>query len=80
MLLSRQYRLADSTALEPLINRWVAWPHLMPPVASSLHLRNYQIKLLEAYLQDPKIHAEACRNPKLRSGPFMDIRPHGRER
>lgn len=75
MLPSRQYRLADSTALEPLINRWVAWPHLMPPVASSLHLRNYQIKLLEAYLQDPKIHAEACRNPKLRSGPFMDIRP-----
>ena len=75
MLENGQYRLADSTAIEPLVNRWVAWPHLMPPVAGSLHLRNYQIKLLEAYLKDPAIHAEACLSPKLRSGPFMDIKP-----
>ena len=41
------YRLKDSTAIEPLVNRWAAWTNVVAPVASSLHLKNYQIKLLE---------------------------------
>lgn len=60
---------------EPLVNRWEAWAHLIPPVPASLHLREYQIKLLKSYLADPKIHANVCANPKLRSGPFVDVPP-----
>jgi L-ascorbate metabolism protein UlaG (beta-lactamase superfamily) len=67
------YRLADSTVAEPLVNQWVAWAHTLPPVVSSLHLKNYQIKLLESYLSDPRAHATACQNPKLRSGSFVDV-------
>lgn len=67
------YRLASSTAVEPLVNKWVAWAHIVPPVPSSLHLQHYQIKLLESYLKDPKVHVQACQTPKLRSGPFVDI-------
>src|SRR5262249_23831457 len=67
------YRLADSTVAEPLVNRWVAWANTVPPVVSSLHLKNYQIRLLESYLSDPRSHAAACRSPELRSGPFVDI-------
>jgi L-ascorbate metabolism protein UlaG (beta-lactamase superfamily) len=67
--------LADSTAIEPLVNRWAAWTNVVAPVASSLHLKNYQVKLLEAFLKDPRVHMEACQNPKLRSGPFVDISP-----
>ncbi|HJP94903.1 MAG TPA: MBL fold metallo-hydrolase [Pyrinomonadaceae bacterium] len=69
------YRLHDSTVAEPLVNRWEAWAHLIPPVPSSLHLREYQIKLLQSYLADPQVHADACANPKLRSGPFVDVAP-----
>lgn len=69
------YRLADSTAIEPLVNRWVAWTNVIAPVASSLHLKNYQLELLDSFLKDPRLHAEACQNPKLRSGPFVDISP-----
>ena len=69
------YRLADSTTIEPLVDRWAAWANVIHPVASSLHLKNYQIKLLESFLKDPGVHAEACQNPKLRSGPFVDISP-----
>lgn len=71
-----KYRLHDSTVAEPLVNRWETWAHLFPPVPSSLHLRDYQIKLLTSYLADPQVHADACANPKLRSGPFVDIPPH----
>jgi len=69
------YRLHDSTVAEPLVNRWEAWAHLIPPVPSSLHLREYQIKLLRSYLADPQTHADVCANPKLRSGPFVDVPP-----
>jgi hypothetical protein len=67
------YRLHDSSVADPLVNRWEAWAHLIPPVPSSLHLREYQIKLLKSYLADPQGHADLCANPKLRSGPFVDI-------
>lgn len=69
------YRLHHSTVVEPLVNRWEAWAQLIPPVPSSLHLREYQIKLLNSYLADPHGHAEMCAKPKLRSGPFVDIVP-----
>lgn len=70
-----EYRLHEATVAEPLVNRWEAWAHLIPPVPASLHLREYQIKLLKSYLADPKIHANVCANPKLRSGPFVDVPP-----
>jgi L-ascorbate metabolism protein UlaG (beta-lactamase superfamily) len=67
------YRLSGPAAAEPLVNRWVAWSQALAPVASSLHLRHYQLNLLRSYLQNPRAHEEACRNPRLRSGRFVDI-------
>jgi L-ascorbate metabolism protein UlaG (beta-lactamase superfamily) len=67
------YRLADHTAVELLIDKWVAWPHTFSPVPYGLHLLNYQKKVLASYLQNPGIHVKSCRNPKLLGGPFVDI-------
>jgi len=67
------YRLNASTAIEPLVNKWVAWSNVLAPVVSSLHLRNYQSNLLRSYLDSPQSHAEACRNPRLRSGRVVDV-------
>lgn len=67
------YRLADQTAVEPLVNKWVAWPHVFSPVPYSLHLANYQRGVLASYLQNPEIHVKSSRNPKLLGGPFADI-------
>lgn len=69
------YRLADHAAVEPLVNQWVAWPHVFSPVPHSLHLANYQTKTLASYLQNPEIHVKSSRNPKLLGGPFVDISP-----
>ena len=68
-----KYRLADSTAVEPLINNWVAWSDLISPVSYSLHMLNYQMKTLSSYLADPQIHIKACQNLKFLGGPFVDI-------
>lgn len=67
------YRLADSTVAEPLVNKWVAWAHLISPATYGLHARHYQLGVLRSYLEDPRAHARACENPKLRSGRFVDI-------
>jgi len=70
-----RYRLADSTAVEPLINSWAAWADLLSPAPYSLHLLHYQCKLLASFLADPEVHARACRNPKLLGGRFVDLAP-----
>ncbi len=67
------YRLGNSTAVEPLVNKWAAWSHVVSPVPYSLHLLHYQLKLMQSYLDDPSLHVDACRNPKLRSGRFVNV-------
>jgi len=67
------YRLADSTAVEALVDNWVAWPHTFSPVPYSLHMLNYQKKNLSSYLQNPGIHVKSSANPKLLGGPFVNI-------
>lgn len=67
------YRLADATAMEPLINRFWAWSDLVSPVPYSLHMTYYQLKTLESYLRKPEIHLKAARNPKLAGGAFVDV-------
>jgi len=70
------YRLADTTVVEPLMNRWAVWSDLMSPVPASLHLVHYQLKLLESYLADPEIHIKASQNPKFYGGRFVDVAAH----
>lgn len=70
------YRLADHTAAEALVDGWVAWPHVFSPVPYCLHMANYQVKTLASYLQNPEIHVESSRNPKLLGGPFVDVPAH----
>jgi L-ascorbate metabolism protein UlaG (beta-lactamase superfamily) len=67
------YRLKSSTAIEPLVNKWMAWSHVLAPVVSSLHLRNYQTDLLRSFIDNPQLHVDACKIPRLRSGHVMDI-------
>ncbi|WP_400771374.1 MBL fold metallo-hydrolase [Methylosinus sporium] len=68
-----RYALAESVCVEPLVGRWLAWPHVMSPVTQSLHLLNYQITTLDSYLANPGIHETSCRNPKLLGGAFVDV-------
>jgi L-ascorbate metabolism protein UlaG (beta-lactamase superfamily) len=75
MSTERKYRLADSTVVEPLVQQWSAWPQLLSPIPASLHLSNYQLPALEAYLREPLEHVRASRDPEMIGGPFVDIAP-----
>lgn len=68
-----RYHLADHTVVEPLIDKWIAWPHNFSPVLYGLHLLNYQREILVSYLKNPGFHVKSSRNPKLLGGPFVDV-------
>jgi L-ascorbate metabolism protein UlaG (beta-lactamase superfamily) len=68
-----RYRLAQSTLIEPLVNCWSAWSYLIAPAPASLHLLQYQLPLLQSYLDDPASHVSACQDLSLAGGAFVNI-------
>ncbi|MCE3228023.1 MAG: polyketide synthase [Bacteroidetes bacterium] len=58
--------------MEPLLDRWYAWPHLISPATSAMNVTGRHVKIMNSYLQSPQIHAAAVKNPKMKGGPFMD--------
>jgi L-ascorbate metabolism protein UlaG (beta-lactamase superfamily) len=66
------YRLAKTTAVEPLINSWAVWSDTIAPAPYSLHVQNYQIKTLGSFLSNPEVHVKACQSTKFTGGPFVN--------
>lgn len=65
--------LKPNVVLEPLFDRWYAWPHLISPATSAMNVVNRHMKILSSYIQNPHIHAAAAKNPKMKGGPFVDF-------
>jgi L-ascorbate metabolism protein UlaG (beta-lactamase superfamily) len=59
-------------AIEPLVNNWYAWAHLIFPVTAALNIKERHLKIMNSYVQNPQIHAAAVKNPKMLGGPFID--------
>src|SRR5437762_11674666 len=66
--------LKPNVVIEPLFDRWYAWPHLISPATSTMNVTGRHIKIMNSYLQSPQIHEAAIQNPKLLGGPFMDYK------
>ena len=67
------YCLSPNVVIEPLVDRWHAWAHLISPATSALNTKYRHLPLLESFIADPKVHAVACMTPSLRGGPFVDL-------
>jgi L-ascorbate metabolism protein UlaG (beta-lactamase superfamily) len=65
--------LRPDVIIEPLVDRFYAWLHTVAPVQATMNLAFVQIPLLESYLQSPQVHINACNNPQLRGGFFVNI-------
>lgn len=67
----KQY-LKPNIVLEPLIDQWYAWTHLVFPPTAGLNFKHRHLKIMNSYVQAPQIHAAAAKNPKMLGGPFMN--------
>lgn len=69
-----QYYLKPNVVIEPLIQRWYAWAHLISPPTAAMNVVGRHLKIMNSYIQSPQIHAAAVLNPKMLGGPFMDYK------
>jgi L-ascorbate metabolism protein UlaG (beta-lactamase superfamily) len=65
--------LRPNIAVEPLIDQWYAWPHLIAPATAARNLTHRHLRIMESYLENPEAHAAASRAPGLAGGPFMNF-------
>jgi L-ascorbate metabolism protein UlaG (beta-lactamase superfamily) len=66
------YYLRPNVQLEPLVNQWYAWPHLIAPATAALNMANSHLKIMKSYTMAPEVHAAAVKNPAMAGGPFID--------
>ncbi|MEO0769237.1 MAG: oxidoreductase, partial [Cyanobacteria bacterium J06649_4] len=64
--------LKPNAIAEPLINQWYAWSYLIPPATAAMYMANSQIKIMESFVEDPKVHQMALQNPAMIGGPFIN--------
>jgi len=65
--------LRPDVIVEPLVDGFYAWLHTVAPVQAAMNLAFVQVPLLESYLQSPQVHINACNNPALRGGFFVNV-------
>ena len=70
---NKQVYLKPNVVLEPLVDKWYAWSHLISPATAAMNIVHRHLTIIDSYLSAPSIHAEAVLNPKMRGGPFMDF-------
>jgi L-ascorbate metabolism protein UlaG (beta-lactamase superfamily) len=69
---AEQFCLRQNVQVEPLVDQWYAWPHLIPPATTARNITQRHFKIMDSYINSPQIHANAVRNPKMLGGPFID--------
>ncbi len=67
------YCLKPTIKVEPLVWQWYAWPYLIPPLPAACNIVVRHLKIMQSYVQNPQIHAQAIKDPKLLGGPFIDL-------
>lgn len=71
--MTQLFALKPGVTVEPLICAWPATPQNFAPVTTALTVGHYQVPNLRQYLKSPAANVEACRNPMLRAGRFVNI-------
>lgn len=59
--------------IEPLVDKWYAWPHLLAPVQQALHLYYRYLPAVKSFISAPQLHLAALEDPQMYGGPFLDL-------
>ena len=72
----QKYYLKPNLVIEPLIEKWYAWSHLISPATAAMNIVGRHLKIMDSYIMAPDLHEAAVQNPKMLGGPFMDYKTH----
>jgi L-ascorbate metabolism protein UlaG (beta-lactamase superfamily) len=73
--MEQQVYLKPNVVIEPLVDGWYAWSHLISPATAAMNITERHLKIIQSFINAPHIHEMAVKNPKMLGGPFMDIDP-----
>ena len=74
---SQELYLRPNVVIEPLVDRWYAWSHLISPATAAMNITHRHLKIMESFVNAVQVHVAAVANPKMLGGPFID---HGSDR
>lgn len=63
--------LREEVYFEPLINKWYAWPYLVPPITRAMNMAGRQIRLMKSFVQEHQLHILANKDKQLAGGDFV---------
>lgn len=66
--------LKPNVVVEPLVDHWYAWSHLIPPATAAMNIVGRHLKIMESYVKAPQVHSAAVKNPAMLGGPFIDFK------
>jgi len=66
-----KWYLRPEVKVEPLMNGWPVWPHLLPPLQYAMNLANRQLPNLKSFVASPWVHIAASEDPSMLGGPFV---------
>lgn len=65
--------LASDAKIEPLVDRWYAWPHLLAPAPQAMNLAFRYLSIARSFIEDPDLHFAAASDPSMLGGPFVEL-------
>jgi L-ascorbate metabolism protein UlaG (beta-lactamase superfamily) len=65
--------LKPNVVIEPLVDGWYAWAHLIPPATAARNITERHLRIMNSYIDSPETHQSAVKNPALLGGPFVDL-------
>ena len=68
----KTWYLKPNLVIEPLVDRWYAWAHILSPATAAMNVVGRHLKIMNSYIKSPLTHAAAVKNPKMLGGPFID--------
>lgn len=71
--MSLLYYFKQNIKAEPYIWNWYAWPYLICPSTAACNIVERHIKIMQSYILNPQLHANAVKDPKMIGGPFLDL-------
>jgi L-ascorbate metabolism protein UlaG (beta-lactamase superfamily) len=71
---SEKVYLKQNVLMEPLIDQWYAWAHLVPPATAAMNISERHLRIMNSYIESPDVHESAVKNPTMRGGPFVDYK------
>ncbi|WP_414170135.1 MBL fold metallo-hydrolase [Streptoverticillium reticulum] len=69
----RPVSLRPDVVVEPLVDRWYAWSHLLSPATAARNIARRHLPIMTSYLAAPAVHQRSARTPALAGGPFMEL-------